>query len=67
MDTLCDWTPVDIAGLYVSDLMVKKGVIDDVTQKQFWVTFLASAFRSIRFGIQEAHGRGQVRECRSCV
>ncbi|SAL95357.1 hypothetical protein [Absidia glauca] len=50
----------DIAGLYVSDLMVKKGVIDDVTQKQFWVTFLASAFRSIRFGIQEAHGRGQI-------
>ncbi|KAI8082749.1 uncharacterized protein BX664DRAFT_338980 [Halteromyces radiatus] len=50
----------DIAALFVSDLMVKKGVIDDVTQKQFWVTFLASAFRSIRFGIQEAHGRGQV-------
>ncbi|KAI8065927.1 MutT/NUDIX family protein [Gongronella butleri] len=50
----------DIAGLFVSDLMVKKGVIDDVTQEQFWVTFLASAFRSIRFGIQEAHGFGQV-------
>ncbi|ORZ16959.1 hypothetical protein BCR42DRAFT_413614 [Absidia repens] len=50
----------DIAGLFVSDLMVKKGVVDDVTQKQFWVTFLASAFRSIRFGIQEAHGRGQI-------
>lgn len=27
--------------------------------KQFWVTFLASAFRSIRFGLNEAHGRGQ--------
>ncbi|KAI9305522.1 hypothetical protein BJ944DRAFT_239583 [Cunninghamella echinulata] len=50
----------DIAGLFVADLMVQKGVIDDVTQKQFWVTFLASAFRSIRFGIQEAHGFGQV-------
>ncbi|ORX62424.1 hypothetical protein DM01DRAFT_1331848 [Hesseltinella vesiculosa] len=50
----------DIAGLFVSDLMIKKGVIDDVSQQQFWVTFLASAFRSIRFGIQEAHGFGQI-------
>ena len=24
-----------------------------------YTTFLASAFRSIRFGINEAHGRGQ--------
>lgn len=40
--------------------MIKKGKIDKVTDKQFWVTFLASAFRSIRFGIKEAHGLGQV-------
>jgi hypothetical protein len=39
--------------------MVDHGTIDNVTQKEFWVTFLASAFRSIRFGIQEAHGLGQ--------
>lgn len=40
--------------------MVRKGKINKVTDKEFWVTFLASAFRSIRFGIQEAHGLGQV-------
>ncbi|CAO3616760.1 unnamed protein product [Cunninghamella blakesleeana] len=50
----------DIAGLFISDLMIKKGVIEGITQEQFWVTFLASAFRSIRFGINEAHGLGQV-------
>ncbi|KAI8049435.1 uncharacterized protein B0P05DRAFT_575874 [Gilbertella persicaria] len=49
----------DIAALFAADMMVDHGTIDDVTQKQFWVTFLASAFRSIRFGIQEAHGLGQ--------
>ncbi|OBZ91211.1 Nudix hydrolase 3 [Choanephora cucurbitarum] len=49
----------DIAALFAADIMVDHGTIDDVTQKQFWVTFLASAFRSIRFGIQEAHGLGQ--------
>ncbi|KAI8992663.1 hypothetical protein BDB01DRAFT_841816 [Pilobolus umbonatus] len=49
----------DIAALFAADIMVDHGIIDDVTQEQFWVTFLASAFRSIRFGIQEAHGLGQ--------
>ncbi|KAI7866685.1 uncharacterized protein EV154DRAFT_532503 [Mucor mucedo] len=49
----------DIAALFAADLMVDRGTIDNVSQKEFWVTFLASAFRSIRFGIQEAHGLGQ--------
>ncbi|CAO3700904.1 unnamed protein product [Rhizopus stolonifer] len=49
----------DIAALFAADIMVDCGTIDNVTQQQFWVTFLASAFRSIRFGIQEAHGLGQ--------
>ncbi|KAI7904446.1 uncharacterized protein BX663DRAFT_432298 [Cokeromyces recurvatus] len=49
----------DIAALFAADLMVDHGTIDNVTQNEFWVTFLASAFRSIRFGIQEAHGLGQ--------
>ncbi|KAG1056101.1 hypothetical protein G6F43_001980 [Rhizopus delemar] len=49
----------DIAALFAADIMVDCGTIDNVTQREFWVTFLASAFRSIRFGIQEAHGLGQ--------
>jgi len=32
--------------------------VDDL-EKSFYVTFLAGAFRSIRFGLQEAHGKGQ--------
>ncbi|KAI7851682.1 hypothetical protein BDC45DRAFT_571844 [Circinella umbellata] len=49
----------DIAALFAAHLMVQKGKINKVTSKQFWATFLAAAFRSIRFGIQEAHGLGQ--------
>ncbi|KAI8147969.1 hypothetical protein BJV82DRAFT_594108 [Fennellomyces sp. T-0311] len=49
----------DIAALFAADLMVQKGKIEKITSEEFWVTFLASAFRSIRFGIQEAHGLGQ--------
>ena len=51
---------LDIAALFAAHLMVQKGKINKVTSKQFWATFLAAAFRSIRFGIQEAHGLGQV-------
>ncbi len=31
---------------------------DEAAQRQLYITFLASAFRSLRFGLQEAHGRG---------
>ncbi|RUS24229.1 hypothetical protein BC938DRAFT_473915 [Jimgerdemannia flammicorona] len=39
-------------------LLIKSGVIENVKPK-FWVTFLASAFRSIHFAITDAHGAGQ--------
>jgi hypothetical protein len=38
---------------------VDKGVLDKSMERTMYTTFLASAFRSIRFGINEAHGRGQ--------
>jgi hypothetical protein len=31
---------------------------DEAAQRQLYITFLASAFRTLRFGITEAHGRG---------
>ncbi|KAJ2716017.1 hypothetical protein H4R19_000882 [Coemansia spiralis] len=49
----------DIAGLFAARLLVDEGVIDDITMRQFYATYLASAFRSIRFGLEEAHGLGQ--------
>ncbi|KAJ2850631.1 hypothetical protein IWW36_001742 [Coemansia brasiliensis] len=49
----------DITGLFAADLLVQKNVIQDITMRQFYTTYLASAFRSIRFGLSEAHGLGQ--------
>ncbi|KAJ2157476.1 hypothetical protein GGF46_004482 [Coemansia sp. RSA 552] len=49
----------DIAGLFAANLLVERGVIDDITMREFYTTYLASAFRSIRFGLSEAHGLGQ--------
>jgi hypothetical protein len=48
----------DISGLFALQRLVDKGVLDKSLQKTMYDTFLASAFRSIRFGITEAHGRG---------
>ncbi|KAJ2793272.1 hypothetical protein H4R20_006590, partial [Coemansia guatemalensis] len=49
----------DITGLFAANLLVEDGTIDNITMRQFYTTYLASAFRSIRFGLTEAHGLGQ--------
>jgi len=48
----------DISGLWAVQYLMDKGVIDKSLERQIYTTFLASAFRSIRFGIGEAHGKG---------
>jgi hypothetical protein len=48
----------DILGMYNNIFMIEKGVYSKETENQVWVTFLAGAFRSMRFGIGEAHGGG---------
>ncbi|KAJ1865333.1 hypothetical protein LPJ73_000037 [Coemansia sp. RSA 2703] len=49
----------DIAGLFAAKLVIDKGLVKDITLRQFYTTYLASAFRSVRFGLGEAHGLGQ--------
>ncbi|KAJ1973955.1 hypothetical protein H4R35_003846, partial [Dimargaris xerosporica] len=49
----------DITGLFAAAELIDTGIIKDITLESFYVTYLASAFRSIRFGLTEAHGRGQ--------
>ncbi len=48
----------DISGLWALQYLVDKGVVDKSFEQQMYVTFLASAFRSVRFGLNEAHGKG---------
>ena len=48
----------DISGLFALQYLVEKGVVDRALSETMYSTFLASAFRSIRFGIGEAHGGG---------
>ena len=48
----------DISGLWALQQLADKGVISKQIADSMYTTFLASAFRSIRFGITEAHGKG---------
>src|SRR6185503_8694287 len=48
----------DISGLFAIQHMIDKGVMPKSLESSLYTTFLASAFRSIRFGVNEAHGKG---------
>jgi Peptidase family M49 len=48
----------DILGMYNNIFMIKKDVYKKDFDKEIYITFLAGVFRSVRFGINEAHGGG---------
>jgi hypothetical protein len=48
----------DISGLFALQHLIDKGVIDRAMERPMYTTFLASAFRSLRFGLSESHGKG---------
>jgi Peptidase family M49 len=48
----------DVSGLWALQYLIDKGSLPKSLQQTMYTTFLASAFRSIRFGLNEAHGRG---------
>lgn len=48
----------DILGMFNNILMIEKGVYPKEYEKELWSTFLAGIFRSVRFGVDAAHGAG---------
>ena len=48
----------DVLGMYNNIFMIEKGEYPPDFERQVWATFLAGIFRSVRFGINEAHGAG---------
>jgi hypothetical protein len=48
----------DISGLWALRQLADRKHVDASIARTMYATFLASAFRSIRFGVNEAHGRG---------
>lgn len=50
----------DILGLYMITYLREKGEISEGTLMDNYVTFLASIFRSVRFGASSAHGKANM-------
>jgi len=57
----------DVTGLFALQYLMDHGkelnignvlAYDEAAQRQLYTTFLASAFRTLRFGLQDAHARG---------
>ncbi len=48
----------DVLGMYNNVFMIEKGVYPESFAEENYITFLAGTFRSVRFGISEAHGGG---------
>jgi hypothetical protein len=49
----------DVTGLFMMQYLFDHGMAHGpAAERQLYTTFLASAFRSVRFGLTEAHGKG---------
>ena len=47
----------DVLGLFMLQFLIDKGYMKH-DETNLYTTFLASSFRTLRFGLQEAHGKG---------
>jgi hypothetical protein len=48
----------DISGLWALQALIDKGVLPREQEKAFYTTFVASSFRTLRFGLEDAHAKG---------
>nr|WP_240615602.1 Zn-dependent hydrolase [Alteromonas facilis] len=50
----------DILGLYMVQQLLERGEITEGTLEDYYTTFMAGIFRSVRFGASSAHGRANM-------
>lgn len=50
----------DILGLYMVQSLLEKGEIAEGSLEDYYVTFMAGIFRSVRFGASSAHGKANM-------
>lgn len=48
----------DVSGLWALQYLMDKGVLDKKLEKSMYTTFLASTFRTLRFGLSQTHAKG---------
>jgi hypothetical protein len=48
----------DVSGLWALQYLMDKGFLDKKQEQSTYITFLASTFRTLRFGLGDAHAKG---------
>ena len=52
----------DIVGLLALNWLIEKGVLPKERAEEFYASHVAGIFRTVRFGVAEAHGRAEMME-----
>jgi hypothetical protein len=52
----------DIVGLFALNWLMDKGVVQKEQANGFYASYVAGIFRTVRFGVAEAHGRAEMME-----
>jgi hypothetical protein len=58
LHTALEEAKADVSGLWALQYLMDKGVLDKRQERSVYTTFLASTFRTLRFGVADAHARG---------
>lgn len=57
----------DISGLWALQYLMDHDVLDKAQERAMYTTFLASTFRTLRFGLTEAHAKGMALQLNSLL
>ncbi|MFH1942154.1 MAG: peptidase [bacterium] len=57
----------DVVGIYTTQFLIDKNVFPKQLEETLYTTFLGGMFRSVRFGIGEAHGGGVAIQLNYCL
>jgi hypothetical protein len=52
----------DIVGMFALEWLMDKGALPKAKSNDYYASFVAGIFRTVRFGVAEAHGRAQMME-----
>lgn len=52
----------DVVGMYALKFLIDKGVLPKEREQEYYASYVAGIFRTVRFGVGEAHGRAEMME-----
>lgn len=52
----------DVVGMFALKLLIDKGVLPQEREQGYYASYVAGIFRTVRFGVGEAHGRAEMME-----